>query len=160
MLTQGILHKQTEQVVKLECSLGLFTVYDTRFSALTDGAHAGLFELGSIKAAMQSDTNSQGLSTLLLETVAELKVYAFFSVNTAERVETEPVKPEAKCKPSLKAALADRQLFGDLWPLGDRVKLDEAHPNFRKQVKRMNELKALKQYTYIGGDKVWVRRVT
>jgi hypothetical protein len=157
MLIQGILYKQAEQTLKLECSLGLFTIYDTRLAHLSDGKRTGIFELKSIKAAMQSGTNSQGLSTLQLETVAELNTYAFLSMDAEKTVEPKATTKEARGKPSLKAFLADKQLFGKLWPLGDRVKLDEADPHFREQVKRMNELKASMQYTYIGSDKVWVK---
>lgn len=160
MLIQGILYKQAEQTLKLECSLGLFSVYDTRLAHLSDGKHAGLFELKAIKAAMQPDTNSEGLSTLLLETVAELNAYAFLLMDAQGTIEPKVTGKKAKDKPSLKSFLADKQLFGELWPLGDRVKLDEAHPHFREQVKRMNEFKAHKLYIYVGSDKVWVRRTT
>lgn len=146
MLIQGILHKQTNQVVKLECSLGQFSVYDAQLQSLTDGSHAGFFELKQLKASMQPTANA----TLTLEIVAELKAYALLE-------EAKPDSPKAEME-STETALADPELFGELWPLGKRVKLDETHPHFRAQLKRMKELKERKLYTFIGGtEKVWVK---
>lgn len=163
MLIQGTLHKQAQQGIKLECSLGQFSIYDARLEALQDGSHAGMFELAHIKANMHQSINVHGLPMLTLESIVELKSFAFFEGNLQKTVldkthSHQVVKQEIKSVDLSEAESADKELFSELWPLGDRVKLDETHPKFREQVKRMNEFKALKMYTYIGGDdKVWIK---
>lgn len=155
MLIQGILHKRANDVLKLECSLGHFSIYQGDLNMLVEGSHAGLFEIANIKANMQSNTNSDGLPTLTLEVVAELSTYAFIS--ESKQVTTQPAAHENSSVLSLEPEIDDEALFGELWPLANLVKLDETHPNFRAQVKRMNEFKAAQKYTYRGAEKVWVK---
>lgn len=161
MLIQGTLRKQANQI-KLICSLGQFAINDPQLNGLSDGEHNGFFELVQITACMQQSVNDQGLPTLTLESVAELKSYAFLAIKLPENIANKSVlhqtaQQKETSEHDLESELGDKELFGELWPLGDKVKLDESHPKFREQVKRMGEFRARKIYTYIGEDKVWLR---
>lgn len=154
MLIQGILRKYvaTTDSALLVCELGDFSVYHENIKQLPEGTHPGFFEIRQIKSGTVTCNNDKGLPITAFEMVAELQALTFINrLNEPLKKRDESVETETSSA-SLKFLPEDEELFGELWPIGQRVKLDPACDKFRKQKERLNDL----DYTYKSQDQTWI----
>ena len=151
MIVLGYLTVQVSQQ-QLDCKLGQFMIEDERLSDLPQGKHEGFFEItGFLPYCCPGNRKGETGTTFTVQVIAMLGKFALlpeeqcttsvvdFDTNTVKQVS---LLPNAKIPLTEVEKEPDAELFGELWPLGQVVKIDPAQDRavFDKQRLRLKAL--------------------
>jgi hypothetical protein len=155
----------------LNCCLGEFIVRDDRITTLAKGEYAGCFE---ITAIAPNSTVTKG--RLVVEVNATIDMMTFENASLPEQgpagvakeasIATTVAPTEDKTvsdsevttyQTSSSAQAGDAELFGELWPLGQTVKLDMTvgRDVIHQQNKRLDQL----GYEFDSRNQIWLKKL-